>query len=334
MTFVNRPPQRFTDTLPRYTEKTFHLSPEDTGVTPSTSRFQPLHFVEYSADRTQSLDTSREYGGGSATGTNLDAPDPDFGDVDITASLTTRLCLNEFYFACAMLFGAPVTTSVAGGKFQHVFTSGKGEIPLGTLRDRDSQNTRLVGGVGYNTLEMAIARSGGTQLVTHALLPQTYDLQAASDLAAGDQLAEVARLFVPKTDFRVEIGGTRLGRLIDANLNYTNDLQGERYVDGTDGISASYVGDPLINLSFGVRHATEAQRAALGGRDNPMDVALIGDGPDGTSVRFAAPRVIGPVVYPTKDDKLNKLSFEGQASKNTGGAALSVTLVNTIDPTT
>lgn len=325
--------QAFTDQFPRYSEKTFHIAPQTDPDVPATTGFQTLHFLDYTATEDQNTENTPEYGGGSAS---VDATDPDFGDITVSGNIRRRLCLNEEALYLAYALGKPETTVNPDGTFTHIYTSGKSSLPLGTIRDSDSQNTRLVDGVAWNSLSLAIAQGGARQEVSSDLTPRGITLNGPSILDAASQSPALARLFVRQNQMRVLISDVQLGRLLDGSLEYNADIQSERYVEPGDRVNATYIGDPTLAISFGVRHVTEAQRAALGGPDTPLAVKIIGDGPvvDGapTSITYESPRVIGPRVLPEKDDKLQRLNFAGNASRGTTDWMLRVTLINTFNP--
>jgi len=324
--------QAYTDDNPRYSEKTFHIAPQTNPEAAATTGFQALHFLTYEPTRDEGVEVAAEYGGAISS---VDPTDPEFGDVNFGASLSRRLCLNEEAVYLAYALGKPTTTDNADGTFTHVYQSGKSVLPLATLRDADSQNVRLVE-AAFNALSLSIARGGGSQEVTSDLVPLNYEVAAAAALASGDQIAEMARLFVAKNNMRVTLDGTQLGKLLDASFNYTPDVQGERYVQPGDRINSTYVGDPSLSVGFGVRHVSEVQRAALGGKDTPLNIKIIGDGPSvggvATSITYEMPRVKGPLTFPTKDDKMQKLNFTGNASRGSTDWMLKVTLVNTVNP--
>ena len=142
------------------------------------------------------------------------------------------------------------------------------------------------------------------------------------------------------------VGRARLGREVAgradetgaaveqvAGLTYAPDIQGERYVRPGDRVDAVLVGDPSLSLNFDTRYVTQAQREAFGGFDDPMAVAVEGTGPNGSSIIFEMPRVIGAPVFPQADDRLQRLSFQGQAARTDGPdpePMLRVTLTNTV----
>lgn len=325
--------QAFTDQFPRYSEKTFHIAPQTDPDMPANTGFQTLHFLDYTPSEDQNTENTPEYGGGSAS---VDATDPDFGDITVSGNIRRRLCLNEEALYLAYALGRPETVENGDGTFTHIYTSGKSILPLGTIRDADTQNTRLVDGVAWNSLSLAIAQGGGRQEVSSDLTPRGITLNPPSPLDDAAQLSAVDRLFVRQNQMRVMVDNVQLGRLLDGSLEYNADIQTERYVEPGDRINATYVGDPTLAISFGVRHVTEAQRAALGGPDAPLNVKIVGDGPviNGiqSSITFEVPRVIGPRVLPEKDDKLQRLNFAGNASRGTTDWMLRVTLINTFNP--
>jgi len=324
--------QAYTANLPRYSEKSFHLAAQTDPDAPADTGFQALHFLDYTPSQTQDTQTVTEYGGAS---NSVDATDPEFGDITVAGALQRRLDLNEECLYLAFALGVPVTTANPDGTFTHVYTSGKPILPLATIRDADQHNTRLVDGVAFNSLSIAVARAGGTQVVNSDLVPRGYELNGAAlpEAAFSDAFD---RLFVAQNNMSVKVNDTQLGRLIDASFEYNADIQSERYVQPGDRVNETFVGDPTLTLGFGVRHVSEAQRAALGGPDAPMNVKIVGLGPvvgtAQTSITYEAHRVIGPIVFPEKDDKLQRLNFSGNASRGTEDHMLKVTLVNTVNP--
>lgn len=325
--------QAFTDKFPRYSEKTFHIAPQIDREVPATTNFQSLHFLDYTATEDQNTQTTPEYGGNSIS---VDAEDPDFGDFTISGNIRRRLCLNEEAIYLAYTLGKPVTTDNEDGTFTHVYTSGKSILPLATIRDADSQNTRLVDSVAWNSLSLSIAQGGERQEVSSDLTPRSITLGPSDALAAADMNPPLDRLFVRKNQMRVLVDNSQLGRLLDGSFEYRTDIQTERYVEPGNSINAAFVGDPTLSISFGVRHVTEAQRAALGGPKTPLNVSIIGDGPvvggAQTSIKYEVPRVLGPRVLPEKDDKLQRLNFTRNASRGLTEWMLRVTLVNTFNP--
>lgn len=324
--------QTYTDQFPRYSEKTFHIAPQTDPDAAATSGFQALHFLDYTPSRDQDTQVITEYGGGS---TSVDSIDTEFGDLTLGGNIRRRVCLNEEALYLAYALGLPETTDNGDGTFTHIYTSGKAVIPLSTIQDADTQNRRIVDGVAMNSLSLAIARGNGTQEVSSDLVPRGYEINGTA-LPAAAFLPAFDRLFVSKNNFSVQVDGTELGRLLDASFEYNADVQTERYVEPVERIQSSFVGDPTLTIGFGVRHISETQRAALGGPETPLNVKIIGRGPDvagtPTSVTYESPRVLGPIILPVKDDKLQRLNFSGNASRGNTDFMLRVTLINTINP--
>lgn len=317
-----------TGDFPRYREKLLAHAPQTVENTAETTGFTYLHFTNYDPDRQQPVEISEEYGD---TDTSVDPTQVDFGDVSVSSPLQTRLCLNEIGYHLAHLFGAPVTTG-AGPTYTHVFTSGKSELPYATIQDTDSATTRTARDVIYSSLALSLTAAGGVQLCDFNVMAKDL-IMPSTAVTGGDVTASPSRLFVPQKNWRVQVGGTQIGKLLTANINYSVDMQTDRYIEDTDTVSTFYVGDPSLTLTYEVRHVSEAQRAALGGLDNAASLSLIGTGPSGSSITLAAPRVEAPKVFPRKDDKLQKLMFDGKALRVTGGSPepmLTITLVNTV----
>jgi len=330
--FATTADQKFTEAMPRDDERLFYFARQTSDTTPAITSMQPLHFLTWNPTRSQSVDQVQEYG---VIG-NVDSTDPEFGDVEVPpASETHRLCLNEEFFRLVTLLGVPTTTEPSTGVFEHTFTSGKAVLPTATIRDTDSQTTRQTWGLAASSYALNVSRAGGVQDVSMAFQPRDMDIDPAVALAPADIRAEVARIFVPRQGFSVEVNDVNVGKLLETNLTYTTDLQTEKYVGGADGHDAIFVGDPSLTVGFAVRFRTEAQRAALGGPDTPMKVAITGTGPNGSEIRFEMDRVFGDAVYPAKDGVLQRLTFSGQAARSTTNAdkaMMRVVLRNTINP--
>lgn len=321
--------QNYTDQFPSQNETKFYLAPTTDTDPLTTGEFQALHYLTYTPRRQQGEIQETEYGGDNSS---VDPSDPAFDQPTFDGNLSTRLCLNEVLFPLAYLFGAPTTTTAAGFKFSHVFTSGAAVLPLATSLDFTPQSNRIVSGVAFNSLQMNIDSAGGTQEVT-------YDFQAKS-LAMGPSTlpttseASPERIFIARNAFEARINGVKVGHLLDANFNYSADIQTENYVDALEDVGAIYVGDPSLTLTANFRHVSEAQRAAFGGTDNPFELELFAEGTNGTSISIKFNRLLGSPVFPETDNKLGRLSLTATGAKTEGAAPLpmiTVTLVNTIE---
>ena len=319
-----------TSQFPRHREKKFALAPQTVEDTAAATGFTYLHYVDYNPSRTQDVNTAEEYGD---TDVSADPTQVDFGDINVSGPLQTRLCLNEIGYHLAHLMGAPVTTGPDGdSNYTHVFTSGKLQLPYATIQDTDSQAARTAHDIAYNGLTLAIARGGGVQICDFDFVAKNIILPD-TEVTGGDVTAGPSRAFVEKNQWRVLLDAVQLGRLLSFNWAYATDILDDRYVEDRDDASALYVGDPSLSIGCELRHVTEAQRAAIGGLGVVHDFQLIGDGPDNQSITFDMPRIQGPVVFPEKDDKLQKLSFNGIGSRVTGGSPepmITVTLVNKV----
>lgn len=322
-----------TANLPRKAEKGFLVAPQAAFGTPTYTGAQPLHFTEFNPDRQQEAQVAREYGG-ATVGSAIDPGDSDFGDVSVSAPLQTNLCLNEIGFLLAYALGAPVSTDLGGGKYRHVFASGKGALPLATVIETDRDGGRVLDSLAIGSLALAIAQGGGKQLVDFTTIARELVRASTADIdAATNAQAEVSRLFVPKSAFTATLDGTAIGRLLSANLNYSADLQTDRYVSGNAGVDETigdlYVGDPTASLAVTLRHVGESQRALFDAKDVPKALAVRGVAPGGHSIEISLPRCFIPPVHPTADDRLQQLSFTATAARD-GVSAVRVTLENAV----
>ena len=320
-----------TDSLPRLSDTQFFVAPQTDPDAPAIVGFQALHFTEYAPVRQQSAEASTEYGGAEAG--DVDPTDPEPGDADFSGNLSVRLCLNEIGFWLAYLLGAPTSTDAGGGRHTHVFTSGSARLPLATIRDSTAIQTRTADAVALGGMSVELSRGGGIQTAGMPLSMKGLDVGPRVTTSTATYTDAPTRLLVPKNNWVTRIGGTQVGRVLGAALDYSTDLQTERYVEATDRVGGLFVGDPTLGLRLNLRAVSEAQRAVFGGFEDPLDIELEGTRPDGTGIVFHAPRVLGPVVFPSADDRLQALNFEGQAARTDGDTPapmLTVTLTNTV----
>jgi len=325
--------QAYTDQFPGQNETKFYLAPQTDKETPAATGFQGLHYLTYAPSRSQGEIDEREYGGDNDS---VDPSDPAFDQPTFDGQLTTRLCLNELIFPLAYLFGAPTTTDVGGGLYQHVFESGKPILPLATGLDVTPQSNRTVAGIAMNSLQGNIDSAGGTQEMSYDFQAKNLDMSASAAPSGGDVTAPPTRLFVARNKFEGRIDGVKVGHLLDANFNYTTDIQSENYVDANDQIGALYVGDPSLTLTANFRNVTEAQRAALGGTDNPFEWEFFAQGPSGSSISLKFNRMKGSPVFPEADNRLGRLSLTANGSKTEGAAPknmITATIINSLATT-
>lgn len=319
-----------TSALPRKAENAFFVAPQAAFGAATLTGLQALHHTNYAPTRQQDPEAAREYGG-ATVGANIDPSDPDFGDVTTQATLQTNLCLNEIGFALAYLLGAPVSTDETGGVYKHIFKSGSAALPIATIIEEDREGGTVLDSAAITSLALAIAQGGGKQICDFNLIGRELDRETTANINSGTATAPPARIFVPKKAWTVSLDSVNVGRLLSASLNYANDMQTDRYGDGTDTIGDLYVGDPTCTTAVSLRYASEAQRAIFDDYETPKALSMVGRASATHSITLTQPRVFLPKTFPTDDDKLKQLSLNATAAKDdTAGAALTVTLLNSV----
>ena len=88
------------------------------GVTPSSGTVRSLPFNSCTVAAEQNRTAP-----GTMTG-RRDPVEPIMGNINVSGGMTIPLDVNAFGWILAMAFGNPTTTSVTGGKYQHVFKPG------------------------------------------------------------------------------------------------------------------------------------------------------------------------------------------------------------------
>ena len=318
-----------TPRFPRKAEHAFLVTPQAAFGAPTYTGAQALHYTSFDPTRQQDAQASPEYGG-DTVGANIDPSDPDFGDVTVNAPLQTNLCLNEIGFLLAYLLGAPTTkVLVAGKKHQHIFTSGAATLPLATMVCEDSEGGKVIDSVVLASLALSLAQGGGKQICDFTTVARDMIRAATGTIDSASAAAPPARLFVPKSGWTVAMDNVNIGRLLSATLNYSADINSDRYVNSGETIGDSYIGDPTASLQFALRHVNEAQRALFDDHAVPKAFTLTGAAAGGHSIVFNLPRAFVPKLFPTADDKLQQLSSTATGARS-GSSAMTVTLVNSL----
>jgi len=319
-----------TPRFPRDPETAFFLAPQAAFGTPTYTGLQALHFTDFDPQKPRDPIQEREYGGADVDGA-IDQGEVVFGDITVTPPLKTNLCLNEIGFWLAYLLGAPTSTDLTGGRYQHVFTSGKSQLPIGTLLLQDPEGARVIDSCVVGSLALAIAQGGGRQVCDFTTVARDMVQVPTATITAGVAAATAppTRLFVPQKAWTVAMDGTNVGRLLSATLNYSADIGTDRYVDGGDAIGASYVGDPTASLQVSLRHVNEAQRALFDNENTAKALTLTGTAAGNHSIAISLPQAKIPPVYSAKDDKLRSLSLTATAERN-NGSAMTITLINSL----
>jgi hypothetical protein len=227
-----------------------------------------------------------------------------------------------------LAFGAPATTALGGGLYEHVFTSGAEELPSMTIGFDlpAAQSRRANYGAKLNTLRISMSRRG--------LLNATLGLIAKGEATAGVNFGNVApiggedvvRFAQAAGEVRRE--GVLLANVVSAELGYSNNLDKVETIQPDGEIAGADEGMSGSTGNVGLRFAgQEFLDQAVGA---PLDLSF-GWTKGDFSLVFATPRVFLPrTKKPISGPGGIMVTANWQAATDAGGHVLTATLINDV----
>ncbi|MBC7157523.1 MAG: hypothetical protein H5U20_08420, partial [Rhodobacteraceae bacterium] len=159
--------------------------------------------------------------------------------------------LNHFGLWLKGAFGDPVTTGV--GPYTHVFTSGGWTLPSMAIEVGlpEIPHFAMFEGVRINGVSWTMQR-GGLLTATVDTIAQGEDKQTASQAGT---LATMALERFGHFQGAVKRGGSALGNVVSASVNYTNNLdrveviRADGKIEGLDPGQAALTGDIVVRFA-------------------------------------------------------------------------------------
>lgn len=290
------------------------------GVTPSSGTVRSLPFNSCTVAAEQNRTAP-----GTMTG-RRDPVEPIMGNINVGGGLTIPLDVNAFGWILAMSFGNPTTTSVTGGKYQHVFKPGT-EQPSISLEKAFSNGEYYVD-KGCKISSMGFSFGGDGELTVDVQMLGCNEV--INDEPISDSVTELALDRLNNFQAALKIDNVEVAVATELTLDVNFGLDEEGYAIGGQGFR-SRINEGLLELSGSMTafydDATYVEKA-MNSTITALQVKLT---KQGNSLQIDLPEVLFPRKSPTIEGSagiMQNLDYGAFYKSNNLGTSIQFTLVN------
>lgn len=290
------------------------------GVTPSSGTVRSLPFNSCTVAAEQNRTAP-----GTMTG-RRDPVEPIMGNINVGGGLTIPLDVNAFGWILAMAFGNPTTTSVTGGKYQHVFKPGT-EQPSISLEKAFSNGEYYVD-KGCKISSMGFSFGGDGELTVDVQMLGCNEV--INDEPISDSVTELALDRLNNFQAALKIDNVEVAVATELTLDVNFGLDEEGYAIGGQGFR-SRINEGLLELSGSMTafydDATYVEKA-MNSTITALQVKLT---KQGNSLQIDLPEVLFPRKSPTIEGSagiMQNLDYGAFYKSNNLGTSIQFTLVN------
>lgn len=290
------------------------------GVTPSSGTVRSLPFNSCTVAAEQNRTAP-----GTMTG-RRDPVEPIMGNINVGGGLTIPLDVNAFGWILAMSFGNPTTTSVTGGKYQHVFKPGT-EQPSISLEKAFSNGEYYVD-KGCKISSMGFSFGGDGELTVDVQMLGCNEV--INDEPISDSVTELALDRLNNFQAALKIDNVEVAVATELTLDVNFGLDEEGYAIGGQGFR-SRINEGLLELSGSMTafydDATYVEKA-MNSTITALQVKLT---KQGNSLQIDLPEVLFPRKSPTIEGSagvMQNLDYGAFFKNNALGTSVQFTLIN------
>lgn len=290
------------------------------GVTPSSGTVRSLPFNSCTIAAEQNRTAP-----GTMTG-RRDPVEPIMGNINVGGGLTIPLDVNAFGWILAMAFGNPTTTSVTGGKYQHVFKPGT-EQPSISLEKAFSNGEYYVD-KGCKISSMGFSFGGDGELTVDVQMLGCNEV--INDEPISDSVTELALDRLNNFQAALKIDNVEVAVATELTLDVNFGLDEEGYAIGGQGFR-SRINEGLLELSGSMTafydDATYVEKA-MNSTITALQVKLT---KQGNSLQIDLPEVLFPRKSPTIEGSagiMQNLDYGAFYKSNNLGTSIQFTLIN------
>lgn len=290
------------------------------GVTPSSGTVRSLPFNSCTVAAEQNRTAP-----GTMTGTR-NPVEPIMGNINVGGGLTIPLDVNAFGWILAVAFGNPTTTSVTGGKYQHVFKPGT-EQPSISLEKAFSNGEYYVD-KGCKISSMGFSFGGDGELTCDVQMLGCNEV--INDEPISDSVTELALDRLNNFQAALKIDNAEVAVATELTLDINFGLDEEGYAIGGNGFR-SRINEGLLELSGSMTafydDATYVEKA-MNGTITALQVKLT---KQGNSLQIDLPEVLFPRKSPTIEGSagvMQNLDYGAFFKNNALGTSVQFTLIN------
>ena len=298
------------------------LAFESTYGTAPGSGFAKVPFIRSTLGATEELLPSDVLGFGR------DPLAPDKDALDLDGDVVVPVDVEAFGLWLKGAFGSPSTTG--SGPYTHVFTSGGYTLPSMSIETGMPEVPRFAMDTGcrVNSLSWDMQRKGHLSATVN-LIGQT---EASETTSQAGTLASYTLARFMQRHGSVTRGGSALGDVVSARVNYSNNLEpidsmrGDGLIDGVDPTMAELSGQ--LTVRFGSETLLDQ---AINGDSAAFTFALSRGASQ--SLTLSVPRVFLPrPKLQVEGPQGIQATFDWVAARQTDGNPMgSVTLVNSVE---
>lgn len=290
------------------------------GVTPSSGTVRSLPFNSCTVAAEQNRTAP-----GTMTG-RRDPVEPIMGNINVSGGITIPLDTNAFGWILAMAFGNPTTTSLTGGKYQHVFKPGT-EQPSISLEKAFSNGEYYVDS-GCKISSMGFSFGGDGELTCDVQMLGCNE--TINDEPIDSTVTELTldRLNNFQAALRVDNAEVAVATEVTLDINFGLDEEG--YAIGGQGFR-SRINEGLLELTGSMTAFYDDDTYVQKAMNSTITALQIKLTKQGNSLQIDLPEVLFPRKSPTIEGSagiMQNLDYGAFYKNNALGTSVQFTLVN------
>ena len=291
------------------------------GVTPSSGTVRSLPFNSCTVSAEQNRTAP-----GTMTGTR-NPVEPIMGNINVSGGLTVPLDTNAFGWILALAFGNPTTTSVTGGKYQHVFKPGV-EQPSFSLEKAFSNGEYYVeSGCKISSLGFSFGGDGELTCDVQILgCNETIDDDPISDNVTAITLDRLNNF-----QAALKIDNADVAVATELTLDIGFGLDEEGYAIGGNGFR-SRINEGLLELTGSMTAFYDDDTYVQKAMNSTITALQVKLTKSGNSLQIDLPEVLFPRKSPTIEGSagiMQNLDYGAFFKSNALGTSIQFTLINT-----
>lgn len=290
------------------------------GVTPSSGTVRSLPFNSCTVAAEQNRTAP-----GTMTGTR-NPVEPIMGNINVSGGMTIPLDVNAFGWILAMAFGNPTTTSVSGGKYQHVFKPGT-EQPSISLEKAFSNGEYYVD-KGCKISSMGFSFGGDGELTCDVQMLGCNETISDEPISESVTTLELDRLNNFQAALKVDNAEVAVATELTLDINFGLDEEG--YAIGSNGFRTR-LNEGLLELSGSMTAFYDDDTYVQKAMNSTITALQVKLTKQGNSLQIDLPEVLFPRKSPTIEGSagiMQNLDYGAFLKNNALGTSIQFTLVN------
>ena len=291
------------------------------GVTPSSGTVRSLPFNSCTVSAEQNRTAP-----GTMTGTR-NPVEPIMGNINVSGGLTVPLDTNAFGWILALAFGNPTTTSVTGGKYQHVFKPGV-EQPSFSLEKAFSNGEYYVES-GCKISSLGFSFGGDGELTCDVQILGCNETIDDDPISENVTTITLDRLNNFQAALKIDNADVAVATELTLDIGFGLDEEG--YAIGGNGFR-SRINEGLLELTGSMTAFYDDDTYVQKAMNSTITALQVKLTKSGNSLQIDLPEVLFPRRTPTIEGSagiMQNLDYGAFFKNNALGTSIQFTLVNT-----